>query len=93
MMNAQIRSFFKQSWKEAAILAVVVAIALEGGCNVFNRNTIWHRLNEHDQAIKDLQHTREMEEQRMRLRLDELQRKTETNDQELKEVEKEVKRK
>lgn len=80
-------------WREAAIWAVAALLLSEIGCNVFSRRTLWHRIDQLETQVKDLQHVREMEEQRTRLRLDELQQKADNNKQELKEVEKEVKRK
>lgn len=79
--------------KEAAVWAFAAALTLELGCNVFNRHTIWHRIDQLETQVKALEHTREMEEQRTRLRLDELQQRADTNKQELKEVEQEVKKK
>jgi len=83
----------KALWKEAAIWALAAALLLELGCNVFNRKTVWHRIDSLEEQVKDLQHTRELEEQRTRLRLDDLQQKAETNTEELKQVEKEVTKK
>ena len=92
-MNAEVRTFLRGKWREAAFWAIVALVVSEVGCNVFARRTIWHRVDQLEVEVKDLQHTREMEEQRTRLRLDELQEKADSNKQELKEVEKEVKRK
>lgn len=88
-MNA----FLQARRKEAAIWALAALFLSEIGCNVFSRRTIWHRIDQLEKQVQDLQHSREMEEQRTRLRLDDLQHKAETNKEELKEVEKEVKRK
>ena len=78
-------------WREAALLALVVALGLEFGINVFLGRTVWHRIGDLEEKVQQLYHERELEQLRTRQELEELQHKTDVNKQELKEVEKDIK--
>lgn len=82
-----------KSLKEPVLLAVLAALLLEGGCNLFAGKTIWHRLSALEHSVQMLQHERELEDQRTRMRLDELQEKAEKNTEDVKEVEQKVEKK
>jgi hypothetical protein len=83
----------KAIWRDALIWAVIAAVGIEIGCNVISRRTLWQRMDTVEEKIKQAEHEKELEELRTQKELDELRVKADTNKQELKEVEKEVKRK
>lgn len=89
----QLANWLKSEWKEAAMLALLAALLLEGGCNVLSGRTVWHRLGELEQSVKDLQHEKELEEQRTRLQLDDLREKSAKNAEQVEKVEEKVEKK
>jgi preprotein translocase subunit SecF len=84
---------FPASWREAAIWALVAALLLEFGINLFFRRTIWHRLEYVEGSVKELQHERELEELRVKSQLNELRVKQESNTQVIEKVEEKVEKK
>ena len=81
------------TWREAAVWALLAAIFFEVGLNLLFRRSIWHRVENLEEHVRSLNHTRELEELRTRQQLDELRQKSDSNKQELDEIDEKVKKK
>lgn len=82
-----------KNWREAAVWALAAAFLFEGGCNVFARRTIWHRLADLEHSVQELQHERELDERDMRHQFDELRQKAQRNEEQVEKVEEKVEKK
>lgn len=45
-------------WREAALWAVLAAVLLEFGINLFARQTLWHRMDALENRVKQLEQKR-----------------------------------
>lgn len=85
--------WLRKQWKEAAVWALVAALFLEFGINLFSSRTLWHRLADMEHRVQNLEHQNELEQLRVRSQFDELRQKADQNTQVIEKVEEKVEKK
>jgi|SRR6516162_3606922 cell division protein FtsB len=89
----KVKKFSLPTWREAAVWAVLAALLFEVGLNLLFRRSIWHRVENLEEQVKSLNHTRELEELRMQNQLQSLRQSQEANTVSIEKVEEKVERK
>jgi hypothetical protein len=49
-------------WRDAAIWAVIAALVLEFGINLFSRQTLWHRIESLEDRVSHLERIHEQDD-------------------------------